>query len=41
MDMMQPDDSKAFTHQRVKAVADYDLTREMLTGRMSPSCSSG
>ncbi len=36
MDVMQPHDRKAFTHKRVKAVADYDITREMLTGRMSP-----
>ena len=41
MDVMPPHDRKAFTHQRVKAVADYDLTREMLMGTMSPSCSNG
>lgn len=38
MDLMLPDDSEAFTRQRVKAVADYDIAREMLTGRMSPRC---
>jgi len=29
---MQPHDRKAFTHKRVKAIADYDLMREMLMG---------
>jgi hypothetical protein len=38
MDVMQPHDRKSFTHQRVKAVADYDLACEMLMGRMSPGC---
>jgi len=38
---MQPHDRKAFTHKRVNAVADYDLTREVLTGKMSPGCSNG
>jgi hypothetical protein len=39
MDVVQPNDRKAFTRERMKPVADYDFTREMLTGSMSPSCS--
>jgi hypothetical protein len=39
VNVMQPDNREAFTDQRVKAVADYDLTREMLTGRMPPRSS--
>ena len=39
MDVVQPDDCEALTDKRVKAVADYDLMREMLTGRMAPRSS--
>jgi hypothetical protein len=38
VNVAQADHREALTHKRVEAVADYDVTREMLTGRMTPTC---
>jgi hypothetical protein len=40
VDVMQPDHRETLTHKGVKAVAHYDVMREMLTGRMTYPCST-